>query len=87
MTTQVPTRLLTKRELWTMAIVLSTAIARDSDKLIRAKEHNLFDIYDRLRNAGESLYAITDYALNNWEHADRARCYGSCSQVQGSRQC
>jgi len=71
MTTQVPTRLLTKRELWTMAIVLSTAIARDSDKLIRAKEDNLFDIYDRLRNAGESLYAITDYALNNWEHADR----------------
>ncbi len=71
MTTQVPTRLLTKRELWTIAIVLSTAIARDTDKLIRAKEENLFDIYDRLRNAGESLYAITDYALNNWEHADR----------------
>ncbi len=71
MTTQVPTRLLTKRELWTIAIVLSTAIARDRDKLIRAQEDNLFDIYDRLRNAGESLYAITDYALNNWEHADR----------------
>ena len=71
MTTHAPTRLLTKRELWTIAIVLSTAIARDSDKLIRAQEDNLFDIYDRLRNAGESLYAITDYALNNWEHAER----------------
>ncbi len=71
MTTHAPTRLLTKRELWTIAIVLSTAIARDSDKLIRAKEHNLAGIYDRLRNAGESLYAITDYALNNWGHAER----------------
>lgn len=71
MTTQVPTRLLTKRELWTIAIVLSAAIARDADKLLRAHEDKLPDIYDRLRNAGESLYAITDYALNNWEHADR----------------
>ncbi len=61
MTTQAPTRQLTKRELWTIAIVLSTAIARDSDKLIRAKEHNLAGIYDRV--AQRRRVALRDHRL------------------------
>jgi len=57
-------RPLTADEVRNIAVVLAATIARDGDKVGRTSG-NLSGLYDRLRNAGEALYAIADYACNN----------------------
>ncbi len=57
-------RPLTSGEVRNIAVVLAATIARDGDKMTRTSG-DLSGLYDRLRNAGEALYAIADYACNN----------------------
>ncbi len=57
-------RPLTTGEVRTIAIALSTSIARDGDKVGRTSG-DLRDLYNNLRTAAESLAAIADYACNN----------------------
>jgi len=57
-------RPLTADEVRTIAIALSTSIARDGDKVGRTSG-DLSYLYNHLRTAAESLAAIADYACNN----------------------
>jgi len=55
---------LTADEVRTIAIALSTCIARDGDKVARTSG-DLTHLYNNLRTASGALAAVTDYACNN----------------------